>query len=119
MKDAYSPEVRAAYNRAYRNKYKAPKVDLIGPPRPKKCECGELGMHKMGSEWTCTACKTLEGIDWHSNQINEDLAIQRNITPAHMLRAFYLFYEEFCAWLEDKGNELVIHGHGEYHLQLT
>ena len=119
-KDNYTPEMRAAYNRAYRYKFKAPKVELIGPPKPKLCDCRrDWGMIHRGTEQICHRCKALEAVDFHSNQINEDLAIQRNISPAWLLRQLQAFQEEIKTWIEDRGNELVVHGHGEYHLTLT
>lgn len=119
MKDNYTPEMRAAYNRAYRYKHKAPKVELIGPPKPKLCECMNFGMVKRGTEWICPRCKALEAVDFHSNQINEDLAIARNISPAWLLRQLQAWQEGIKTWIEERGNEIVVHGHGEYHLSLT
>lgn len=119
MKDNYSKEERAAYNRLYRYKHKAPKAELIGPPKPKLCDCKrDFGMVRRGTEFICHQCKASEAINWHSNQINEDLAIARNISPAWLLRQLQAWQEGVKVWLEDKGQELVIHAHGEYHLSL-
>jgi hypothetical protein len=119
MKRYWTNEDKREYQRIYRLQHKTPKVDLIGPPKPKMCLCGRFGMvRKNGNEWVCISCCESERIDWHSNQINEDLAIARNISPAWLLRQLQAWQEEVKTWIEDKGQELVVHAHGEYHLQL-
>ena len=120
MKHNWTKEQRTEYQRIYRLQHKAPKVNLIGPPKPKMCLCNrDYGMvRKNGNEYVCAACCASERIDWHSNQINEDLAIARNISPAWLLRQLQAWQEGIKTWIEDRGQELVIHAHGEYHLQL-
>ena len=113
MKDYYTKEQRAAYMRAYWKKDKPATVKL------KKCHCSRLSEARINGSWVCPRCRELEGKNWHSNQINEDVAIARNISPAWLLRQLAAWQEGIKTWIDDRGSELVVHGHGEYHLQLT
>ena len=113
-KDYYTPEQRREYMRAYN----ANKKDKPAEQKKKTCECGGRAHKRICGSWPCPRCRELEGIDWHSNQINEDLAITRNISPAWLLRQLAAWQEGLKTWIEERGNELVIHAHGEYHLVL-
>ena len=123
-KDYWSKEKRREYMRNYnatRNPKKCdPKEDMIGPPVPHRCDCGQdWGFNIRGGDWICHRCKALESVNFHTNENRQDSAIIRNISPAWLLRQLQPYQRRLKAWIDDTGNELIIHAHGEYHLQLT
>lgn len=140
MKDAYTKEQRRAYNQAWAARHKQQHGTYYIPKR-NLCECGQPSAVHRGSEWICQRCKDLESRnaqdalsrairkdgqthwdeighrikrmlaipEWLRNWNNQD-APEGNANPL-MLR--------IESWIEDNGSELVVHGHGEYHLALT
>lgn len=136
MKDTYTKEQRKRYNRLYRYHGKNKKSDLMGPPKPLMCLCTrDWGMWKIGSEYICHACKATEGVNWHvetRSQPQPELAVvspeswlTRTARWIHDETVGYAgaFVEEqklrIKSWIEDDGKEIVVHGHGEYHLALN
>jgi hypothetical protein len=110
-------EYRARY---YQTVAKARQAQVRLHPELKRCDCGnQASVYRLG-EFVCARCDALEKLYdfWHVNKKAEH-AIGQNISPLWLLRKLQAWQEDVHPYIEDLPGEIVVHGHGHYHLPVV
>lgn len=112
-------------------------ANLRAHPELGQCRCGRVGFRfKAGdrSSPVCKRCDEIENYSYHLKQLSTKRVnvkwnepTQRMIdymdVPKWVIEAAYsnaeMLLMKIESWIDDNGTELVVHGHGEYHLPLN
>ena len=112
-----TPEYRAAY---YQTVAKHRKALAKQHPEQHQCDCGNKAFAFRAGEFVCSRCDALEKLYdfWHIDKKME-FSIATNISPLWLLRKLQAWQEQLHPYVEDLGNEIVVHGHGVYRLPVV